>query len=209
MCNLALRQAQGGSGLGKAFFLLRLMAAARILKGSAIAGTLVLLLLGLVWLQPRSPGLILQQAGLQLPAAAKLRHAASQEGGTLLKPAIDTAKCPPPPDCGVLEAVAAKQECPPEKECVVPELNACPPCEPAAAAQPNGTTVAPGSQAPLPTWRSSPHVAATDHNPGLSAIQMQKSIVSLGATSRARRALAKLLAGEPISVAFIGGSSTW
>ncbi|KAL4853770.1 Cell cycle and apoptosis regulator protein 2 [Chlorella vulgaris] len=115
-------------------------------------------------------------------------------------------------DAGVVAARTAKQECHPEKECVVPELNACPPCEPAAAAaaaQPNGSTAAPCSQAPIPTWRSSPHVVATDHKPGMSAIQMQKSIVSLGATSRSRRAVAKLLAGEPISVAFIGGSSTW
>ncbi len=37
------RHKAGGSGLRKAFYLLRRMAAARILKVSAIAGTLVLL----------------------------------------------------------------------------------------------------------------------------------------------------------------------
>ena len=39
--------------------------------------------------------------------------------------------------------------------------------------------------------------------------QLDKGVVSYGSRARARRAMAKLLRGEPLSVAFIGGSITW
>ncbi|KAL4427673.1 hypothetical protein ABPG75_001762 [Micractinium tetrahymenae] len=70
------------------------------------------------------------------------------------------------------------------------------------AAQPGASASA------LPSWRASPHVAATGYQASLTDRELSKGVVSFGDKSRARRAMAKLLAGQPISIAFVSGSIT-
>ena len=68
-----------------------------------------------------------------------------------------------------------------------------------------------GPAAPAADWRRSPHVnqaAVADYKPSLSSKEMDRAISSIGDTSRMRRVAAKLLAGMPVSVAFLGGSLT-
>lgn len=59
-----------------------------------------------------------------------------------------------------------------------------------------------------PSWRASPHVAAANYTPTLPARQLEKGVVAYGDRARARRAFAKLLAGEPITAVLLGGSVT-
>lgn len=62
---------------------------------------------------------------------------------------------------------------------------------------------------PLADWRASPHVnASTGYQPALTRRELERGIVSYGDTSRLRRAMAKLLAGQPFSAAALGGSIT-
>lgn len=60
-----------------------------------------------------------------------------------------------------------------------------------------------------PSWRASPHVAAANYTPTLPARQLEKGVVAYGDRARARRAFAKLLAGEPITAVLLGGSVTF
>jgi hypothetical protein len=68
----------------------------------------------------------------------------------------------------------------------------------------------PGSEPAL----STPEPASVDaagsgsYRPSLPARQLRRGIVSQGDPGRARRAAAKLLSGEPVAVAFVGGSVT-
>lgn len=57
-------------------------------------------------------------------------------------------------------------------------------------------------------WRSSPHAVPTDYTPSLLPRELEKGIVSYGEASRARRWAHKLLSGQPVSVALLGGSIT-
>jgi hypothetical protein len=68
----------------------------------------------------------------------------------------------------------------------------------------------PRSTSDLPTQEPASVDAAGSgsYHPSLPARQLRRGIVSQGDPGRARRAAAKLLAGEPIAVAFVGGSVT-
>ncbi|KAL4419206.1 hypothetical protein ABPG77_000600 [Micractinium sp. CCAP 211/92] len=57
-------------------------------------------------------------------------------------------------------------------------------------------------------WRSSPHAVPTNYTPSLLPRELEKGIVSYGEGSRARRWAHKLLSGQPVSVALLGGSIT-
>lgn len=87
------------------------------------------------------------------------------------------------------------------------------PCVPVNETQAADTTAAGGaapSQSVASSWRSNPHVAAAaNYQAALPARQLQRGIVSHGSTARLRRALNKLLTGQPFTMAFIGGSITW
>ncbi|PRW59533.1 hypothetical protein C2E21_1609 [Chlorella sorokiniana] len=62
----------------------------------------------------------------------------------------------------------------------------------------------------LPSWRDSPSVAnAAWYKPALNRRQLSRGIVSQGSRARARRALARLLQGESLSVTVLGGSCTY
>ncbi|KAL4444162.1 hypothetical protein ABPG75_011899 [Micractinium tetrahymenae] len=69
-----------------------------------------------------------------------------------------------------------------------------------------------GGPAPPPDdWQRNPHVnqtAVAAYQPSLTWKEMDRAIFSLGDASRLRRVAAKLLAGKPVSVAFLGGSLT-
>ncbi|EFN53595.1 expressed protein [Chlorella variabilis] len=121
-------------------------------------------------------------------------------------PPIQKCLCPPAQDCTCDDQESPK-DCPPaEFKC---EEQGAEPAKTAKAADSAGGAGGPAGAPPHAGWRSSPHVAATSYKPGLRARQMQKGVVSYGAPARPRRALAKLLNGEPISVAAVGGSITW
>lgn len=57
-------------------------------------------------------------------------------------------------------------------------------------------------------WRSNSHVAPANYTPVVSARELEKGVVSYGEGSRARRWANKLLSGQPVSVALLGGSIT-
>lgn len=68
-----------------------------------------------------------------------------------------------------------------------------------------------GTAAPATDWRLSPHVnqeALAGYQPSLSTREMDRAIYSMGDPSRLRRVAAKLLAGQPVNIVFLGGSLT-
>lgn len=75
------------------------------------------------------------------------------------------------------------------------------PTEGLAAASGTGCSSTPG-------WRASPHVAVSNYTTTLPARQLEKGIVGYGDRARARRAFSKLMRGEPITAAVLGGSVT-
>lgn len=69
-----------------------------------------------------------------------------------------------------------------------------------------------GATAASSAWaasRAADPAAVAGYQPDLPRRMLQRGVVSYGESARARRALAKLLRGEAISIALLGGSSTW
>jgi hypothetical protein len=119
-------------------------------------------------------------------------------GGEVAAEAAAGGACPPAPECP-----AADCHC---EDCSADGVAAQKAAKagdamPSAEGGSSGGSGGGGGTA-LPAWQ-------TSHQPALPARQMAKGIVSQGATGRARRAMGKLLRGEPISLAFVGGSITW
>jgi hypothetical protein len=111
---------------------------------------------------------------------------------------------------GVIEA-AGTPSCP---QCSCDASGAAVAAAPGEAAEVAPAAVVPaaggGTSAPaLAGWRSSPHVGDASYTSQVPRRQLDKGVVSYGSRARARRAVAKLLRGEPLSVATIGGSITW
>lgn len=119
-------------------------------------------------------------------------------GGEVAAEAAAGGACPPAPECP-----AADCHC---EDCSADGVAAQKAAKagdamPSAEGGSSGGSGGGGGTA-LPAWQ-------TSHQPALPARQIAKGIVSQGATGRARRAMGKLLRGEPISLAFVGGSITW
>lgn len=163
----------------------------------------------------QSPSSLLAMSRIQVynaTAAATVSTGQVPDSGAAACPPAD---CPPAAECPPQRPA----ECPPPPECPAAAECNCegqqgesPAAESAAAdagSSGGGGGGEPRGMAHLASWQSNPHVATTDYQPGLSAREMQKGLVSYGAWARARRAMAKLLAGEPITVGIIGGSITW
>lgn len=69
-----------------------------------------------------------------------------------------------------------------------------------------GFTSVQGTQA---GWQSSPYVAQrTNFTFELPRHQLEKGLTSFGSRARARRAVHKLVTGQPMIIAYLGGSIT-